>query len=69
MGVFRHQMHVLHQFFRFGEHSLVDSLNDDFVFIENGAENGDIRVIDVAAAKRFDADEIAFNIELLCNDS
>ena len=29
MGVLRHQMHVLHQFFRLGEHGLVDPLDND----------------------------------------
>ena len=46
MGMLRHQMHVLHQFLRLGEHGLVDALNDDLVFIEDGAEDGDVRVID-----------------------
>ena len=68
MGVLRHQMHVLHQFLRLGEHGLVDALDDDLVFIEDGAEDGDIRVVDVAAAERFNADKVAFDIELLGDD-
>ena len=58
-------MHILHQFHRLGEHGFVDALDDDFVFIEDGTEDSNVRVIDVAAAKRFDADKIAFDIELL----
>ena len=68
MGMLRHKMHVLHQFHRIGEDGFIDALDDDLMFIEDGTEDSDVRVIDVAAAERFDADKIAFNIELLGDD-
>ena len=68
MGVLRHQMHVLHQFLRFGEHGLVDALDDDLVFIEDVAVDGVLCVVDVVGAERFNADKVAFDIELLGDD-
>ena len=68
MGVIGHQVHILHDLFGIGEHLPVDALDDDLLLVEHRSEDGEIGVVDIAAAEGIAADEPALDLELLCDD-